>query len=76
MVIVGNATSHPIDIKDVTAAQDEYDVYAHTLAKMVLKRETTDQMVSYLLAVEADKMGLRTDPVRAKRVVSKLCEFI
>jgi hypothetical protein len=66
----------PIDIKDVNAAQAEYDDYAHNLAKMVLKRETSDQMVSYLVAVEADKMGLRADPVRAKRVVSKVCELI
>ncbi|MDR6633755.1 hypothetical protein J2X72_002555 [Phyllobacterium sp. 1468] len=65
----------PIGIKDVVAAQDQYDGYVSQIAKMVSDHKTVDDLARYLLMTE-DKMGLDGNRVRAVRVASNLRTLI
>lgn len=65
----------PIGIRNVPAAQDEYDAYVGPLVEKIVRGSTVDQLSRYLLATETDVMGLPADPVRA-RIVARMLLLI
>jgi hypothetical protein len=62
----------PIGIADVSAARDEYEMYASQIVRMLAKHATVRSLAAHLLAVETERMGLPGDRVRAEQAASKL----
>jgi hypothetical protein len=48
----------PIGVKDVPAAQDEYDSYVGQIFELLIRGESDDTIVKYLLDVVNERMGL------------------
>ena len=62
----------PIGIRDEARAQDEYDDYVAAVSRLLVERRGPDQIADYLVEIEQNRMGLRPDPGRARRVAKRL----
>lgn len=62
----------PIGIRDVAHARDEYDAYALAIVGMLGRGADVEELSRYLLEIESDRMGLPTNPERARSVAAKL----
>ena len=62
----------PIEIRDVPAAQDEYDTYALSFAQMILDKKPRSEISKRLLEIETAAMGLRGNKDRALSVADRL----
>ena len=62
----------PIGIRDEPEAQDEYDSYLPAILGLLREGADADRIAAHLLRIEAEDMGLRPDPERARRVALKL----
>ena len=62
----------PIGVRDVPAAQDEYDAYVVPLVHMLLAGQQGADVAARLLEIETQSMGLRGDAARAERVARRL----
>lgn len=62
----------PIGVADEPAAQDEYDVYAKEVARLIRSGVSAAGVANYLAAAEGERMGLPVDPSRADRVARQL----
>jgi hypothetical protein len=65
----------PIGIRDVPQAADEYDEYAPPIAKMLADEASIVELSRYLLEIETETLGLKGDPVRARRVAEALSDI-
>ena len=49
----------PIGVSDISAAQDEYDVYADTVTRMLANQTASiDAIAQYLFEIATEHMGL------------------
>jgi hypothetical protein len=63
----------PVGIRDVAAAQDEYDLYVDPIARIVERGESEEAITKYLLELEFDITGMQGDIERTRRVAKRLC---
>lgn len=62
----------PIGVHDEPRAQDEYDSYAPTIARLVAEGASTEMIARHLLRIEIEEMSLPPDAARANRAALKL----
>ena len=62
----------PIGVKDIAAAQDEYDRYADELVQLVSANTSATAIAMRLTSIEANELGLVPGAERAQRVAEKL----
>jgi hypothetical protein len=62
----------PIGVGNVPQAQDEYDIYASSIAAMLATSISISDLSKHLLEVETQSMGLAGNPERALVVAEKL----
>ena len=65
----------PLGIAGVAAAGDEYDQYVKPITAMITTRTSADELSNYLVEIETDRMGLKSDYRRAQSVAIKLREI-
>lgn len=65
----------PIGIAGVAAAADEYDQYVKPITTMITTGTSVDELSRYLVELERDRMGLKSDDRRAQFVATKLREI-
>jgi hypothetical protein len=65
----------PIGVSDTAYARDEYWGYLPHVFGMLVKNETKEAIVDYLLKVESEQMGLSQKRENAERVVDILKEY-
>lgn len=66
----------PIGVRDVPQAQDEYDIYAEEIVRMLSAGRSARELVAYLMDAETNAMGLRGNQERACIVAAALCKII
>ena len=66
----------PIGISGVPGAEDEYDNYIIKVAKILMKREASEELFNYLWWVETQHMGLSGDKSNTMITVKRLLEKI
>ncbi|MEM8489416.1 MAG: hypothetical protein AAF756_01210 [Pseudomonadota bacterium] len=64
----------PIGVAGVPSTRNEYETYVHRVFSMIINKGTADEIVNYLVGVEAKSMGLERNRKRAKEVAAILCE--
>ncbi|RZT29009.1 hypothetical protein EV147_5106 [Cupriavidus agavae] len=62
----------PIGIKDVPEARDEYDSYIPAILELIERGADLDVLSSYLVWVEAERIGLPVRLAIAKEVANEL----
>lgn len=62
----------PIEVRDVPAAQDEYESYIGGVARLIDAGNSALEIADYLLNAEVKDMGLTGDRERAQLVANKL----
>ena len=62
----------PIGVRNVPQAQDEYDIYANSIATMLATSISISDLSKHLLEIETQSMGLAGNPERALVVAAKL----
>jgi hypothetical protein len=65
----------PIGVKDVPEAQDEYDSYIPGVCKLLINRESSENIFQYLWKIETDNMGLTGNRNHTKSIAKKLAEI-
>jgi hypothetical protein len=65
----------PIGVRDVSSAQDEYDAYVGSVARLLVSGASVEKIAAHLLAIETDVLGLTPDPDAAYRVASMLANL-
>ena len=65
----------PIGVSDSPYARDEYWGYLPRVFGMLVKNESKETIVNYLLAVESEQMGLSPKKENAEHVVEILKEY-
>jgi hypothetical protein len=65
----------PIGVAGAPYARDEYWGYLPHVFSMLLKNETKETIVNYLLTIEAESMGLNPNKKKADRVGEILQEY-
>ena len=64
----------PSGVAGAPGARDEYDSYLPQLFARVRDKADPDDIVSYLMTIEEQRMGLRPNPERARATVGILVE--
>lgn len=59
----------PICIRDVPAAQDEYDLYVGGVYRMLASRASAEDLAEHLLEIELRQMGLASRPGDLQRTL-------
>ena len=62
----------PIVIQDFPEAHDEYDSYVPGLCELLMRKDPSGRVFSYLWKLETDHMGLRGDPSRTQAFAERL----
>ena len=65
----------PIGVSDSPYARDEYWGYLPRVFGLLIKNESQESIVNYLLAVESGQMGLSPKKENAERAVKILKEY-
>lgn len=60
----------PIGIKEIDEAQDEYDFYIPDILKMIGDGQSANDLASYLMFVEKERMGLEPAPFEDLKNIS------
>jgi hypothetical protein len=66
----------PIGIQAIPEAQDEYDGYVPRIHSMLSARKSVEEVLEYLLWLEAEHMGLTPDRQRTRRLAESLVGLI
>ena len=66
----------PIGVKDVPETQDEYNSYIPGVCKLLINRESSENIFLYLWKIETENMGLAGNQKHTKSIAKKLAEIV
>jgi hypothetical protein len=73
VTLVLHGTWDPIDVSDAPGVpDDEYEEYVGGVLHLLWKGPSEDAVVDHLLSIEREELGLKGDPVRARRAAQAL----
>ena len=63
----------PIGVKDITEAQDEYDMYISEIKSLILKKASSEEISEHLTWIERERMGFsKPHEIKITNAVAKL----
>jgi hypothetical protein len=65
----------PVGIHDVREAQDEYDRYVTSVARLVTDDSSPAALARYLLELESEITGMQGDAEKARLIAERLCRL-
>lgn len=66
----------PIGIRDVPQAHDEYDVYAKSIAQLLVAGASVSELSKRLLEIQTKSMGLAENRDRNAAIARKLFDLV